>query len=333
MKKNIALLAGGYSGEYVVSVKSAAVVENYIDSEKFNCYKIEITRNSWCYRDDIGRPYEIDKQDFSLSLPRRKIHFDAVLMMIHGTPGEDGKLQGYFDILNIPYTSCDAITSAITFNKRYTVATAAFSGIKVAKSVHLLKHSFANTIENVANITNTLTLPVFVKPNNGGSSIGMSRVMQGEDLAAAIDKAFKEDDQVLIEEYIKGREFTVGIFRHKGELVVLPICEVRSKKAFFDYEAKYEGASEELIPAPISATAAAILGEQVRRLYQIFNCKGVVRIDFIWNEADNQPYMLEINTVPGQSEASIIPQMVRTMGWTMTEFYTALIEEVLPTSN
>ncbi|MFM2267557.1 MAG: hypothetical protein RL757_998 [Bacteroidota bacterium] len=324
-KKNIALLAGGYSGEYVVSVKSAAVVEGHLDTTKFNTYKIVVTTEGWTHEAD-GKRYEINKNDFSLTINRRKVRFDAVLMMIHGTPGEDGKLQGYFDMLNIPYTTCDAATSAITFNKRYTVATAAFGGVNVAKSELLFKQDYRKTdIQKLRH----LNMPVFVKPNNGGSSIGMSKVNRFEDLEVAIEKAFGEDTQVLVEEFIKGREFTVGVFKTKGEIMVLPICEVVTKKEFFDYEAKYEGKSEELIPAPIDETQANILRSEARRIYEMFNCKGITRTDFIWNEADQKPYMLEINTVPGQSQASIVPQMVRAMGWTMTEFYTRLVEEVI----
>ncbi len=326
MKKlNIALVAGGYSGERVISLGSAAVAEKHIDKQLFNAYKIDIDREDWTYTADNGTIYKVDKNDFSLVIHSEKITFDAALIIIHGTPGEDGKLQGYFDMLQIPYTSCDAITSALTFNKRWTVATAAFSGIHVAQSLHLFKNIPLSTDA----ILSTLKLPIFVKPNNGGSSIGMSRIDKAEDLAAALEKAFNEDDQILIEEFIKGREFTVACFKTQGELVVLPICEVRSKKAFFDYEAKYEGASEELIPAPIDDSKADKLREQVKKVYQIFNCKGIVRVDFIWNEADNQPYMLEINTVPGQSESSIVPQMVRAYGWTMTEFYTRQINDCL----
>ena len=288
-------------------------------------YRIIIDREKWVYTTNEGIEIAVDRADFSLKIGRKKVKFDAVLMIIHGTPGEDGKLQGYFDMLNIPYTSCDAATSALTFNKRYTVATAAFSGINVAKSVHLLK----NTPLNVENILENLRLPVFVKPNNGGSSIGMSRVEKSEDVAEAIQKAFKEDDQVLIEEFIAGREFTIGVMKTRGEIVVLPICEVRSKKAFFDYEAKYQGKSEELIPAPIPENQADILRGVAEKVYQIFNCKGIVRIDFIWSDAHNLPFMLEINTVPGQSEASIVPQMLKAFGWTMTDFYTRQIEACL----
>ena len=324
-KLNIALVAGGYSGERVISLGSAAVAEKHINPRRFNVYKIDIDRDKWSFIKPDGGEVLVDKNDFSLKIGRKKINFDVVLMIIHGTPGEDGKLQGYFDMLKIPYTSCDAITSALTFNKRWTVATAAFSDIAVAKSLHL----FQDTPLSKNDILSTLELPVFVKPNNGGSSIGMSKVNKAEDLEGALEKAFKEDDQILVEEFIKGREFTVGVMQTKGKLVVLPICEVVSKKDFFDYEAKYEGASEELIPAPIDKKQATVLQNTAKRIYQIFNCKGIVRIDFIWNEATDTPYMLEVNTVPGQSESSIVPQMVRAHGWTMQEFYTRQIEEAI----
>ena len=323
-KRNIALVAGGYSGEYVISIGSANVAETFIDASKYNVFKIIIEREKWYYTTADGSEIAVDRADFTLTIKGEKVRFDAVLMIIHGTPGEDGKLQGYFDMLDIPYTSCDAATSALTFNKRFTVATAAFSGINVAKSLHLFKgHPLS-----IEAISSSLTLPVFIKPNNGGSSIGMSRVEKTEDLAAAIDKAFKEDDQVLVEEFIAGREFTVGVMRTQGELLVLPICEVVTKKAFFDYEAKYQGKSEELIPAPISTEMAEILRGSAQRIYEVLNCRGIVRIDFIWSDTHDAPFMLEVNTVPGQSAASIVPQMVKAHGWTMVEFYTRQIEEL-----
>ncbi len=323
-KKNIALVAGGYSGEYVISIGSANVAEKHIDPSKYNVYKIIIEREKWYHTTAEGVEIPVNRSDFTLKIGRKKIRFDAVLMIIHGTPGEDGKLQGYFDMLEIPYTSCDAATSALTFNKRFTVATAAFAGINVAKSLHLFK---AHPL-SIQAISSSLTMPVFIKPNNGGSSIGMSRVEKVEDLSAAIDKAFKEDDQVLVEEFIAGREFTVGVMRTQGELVVFPICEVVTKKAFFDYEAKYQGKSEELIPAPISTEKADILRGAASRIYEVMNCRGIVRIDFIWSEKHDAPFMLEVNTVPGQSAASIVPQMVKAYGWTMSEFYTRQIEEL-----
>jgi D-alanine-D-alanine ligase len=326
MKKIIALVTGGFSGEAVISYKSALTIDSNLDREKFNVYKIDVRPGGWFYESGEGKTIEINKNDFSLEVHGQKIKFDAVFICIHGTPGEDGKLQGYFDTLDIPYTSCDAATSALTFNKRFTVALAAFSGISVAKSEVLIKHDFENPDE----IASKLKFPVFVKPNNGGSSIGMSKVSQPSDeFGAAVEKAFKEDDQVLIEEFIKGREFTIGVFRSKGNIIVLPITEVISKKDFFDYEAKYEGASTEVTPAQVDEMVADKIREAAKKIYRVFNCRGVVRIDFIYNEEARQPFMLEINTIPGQSEASIIPQQVRAMGWSLKEFYTKLVEEAL----
>jgi D-alanine-D-alanine ligase len=324
MKKNIALVTGGFSGEAVISYKTAATIDRHLDRDRFAVYKIDINPQGWYYEQADGKKIEVDKNDFSIPSAAGKIIFDAVFIGMHGTPGEDGKLQGYFDTLKIPYTSCDAATSAITFNKRYTVAVAAFSGIHVAKSVLLIKDRIGSADEVVRN----LRFPVFVKPNNGGSSIGMSKVDKPSDeLGAAIEKAFKEDNQVLIEEYISGREFTVGVFKSKGVITVLPITEVISKKDFFDYEAKYLGASSEVTPAAIDEGKAEKIREAAKKIYGIFNCRGVVRIDFIYNEQEDCPYMLEINTIPGQSEASIVPQQVKAMGWDLKDFYTKLVEE------
>jgi D-alanine-D-alanine ligase len=226
--------------------------------------------------------------------------------------------------LKIPYTGCDAATSALTFNKRFTVAVAAFSGIDVAKSVLLIKGRMGSPDE----IMQQLKFPVFVKPNNGGSSIGMSKVNNASDeIGLAIEKAFKEDDQVLVEEFIKGREFTIGVFKTRGTIIALPITEVISKKDFFDYEAKYEGASIEVTPAEVDEVVADKIREAAKKIYSVFNCHGVVRIDFIYNEEAGRPFMLEINTIPGQSEASIVPQQVKAMGWSLKEFYTKLVEE------
>ncbi|MES2431248.1 MAG: D-alanine--D-alanine ligase [Bacteroidota bacterium] len=324
MKKKIALVTGGYSGESVISYKSAITIQNNIDLQKWDYYKIDIRTDGWFFLGENGAEIPVDKNDFSITLNSEKITFDAVLIGLHGTPGEDGKLQGYFDCLKIPYTSCDAASSALTFNKRYTVAVAAFGGLHVAKSMHLFKVDNSVSAES---ILKELKLPLFVKPNNGGSSIGMSKVNEAKDLDAAIEKAFKEDDQVLIEEYIKGREFTIGVFKTKGTIMALPITEVIAKNDFFDFEAKYEGKSEEVTPAKIDAAMATQIAEAAKKAYSIFNCNGIIRIDFIYNETNGQPYMLEINTVPGQSEASIVPQQVKAMGWTLKDFYSALIEE------
>ena len=327
MKPIIALVTGGYSGESVISYKSAVTIENNLDHSKYDVYKIDITPEGWFHDARDGKRVSVDKNDFSIVCEGVKVSFDAVLIGIHGTPGEDGKLQGYFDLMGLPYTSCNAATSALTFNKRFTVAVAAFNGIHVARSVLLIRDRF----ESPDKITEHLQFPVFVKPNNGGSSIGMSKVNSAsEELGAAIEKAFREDDQVLVEEFITGREFTIGVFRSKGEIITLPLTEVKSKREFFDFEAKYTaGLNEETTPALVDEAVAAKVRTAARKIYQVFNCSGVVRIDFIYNEAKGEPFMLEINTVPGQSEASIVPQQLKVFGWTLQEFYSALIEEAL----
>ena len=325
LKPNIAFITGGYSGEAAISYKSAVTIEKNLDTQKFNVYKIDITPAGWFYLDPAGKKININRDDFSLTVQGERIIFDAVYIGIHGTPGEDGKLQGYFDMVNLPYTSCDAATSALTMNKRYTVAVAAFGGINVAKSLHLFKH----TPLPVADILKQLTLPVFVKPNSGGSSIGMSKVNTKDELPAALEKAFKEDEQVLVEEFISGREFTVGVFKTTSEIIVLPVTEIKTKKEFFDFEAKYQGMSEEITPAEISEERANKIRTAARKVYEVFNCRGVVRIDFIYNESKDEPYMLEINTVPGQTDASVVPQQVRALGWNLKDFYTALVDDAL----
>jgi D-alanine-D-alanine ligase len=329
MKRVIAFVTGGYSGEAEVSYKSAVNIEAGIDSERYEYYRIDITPDSWFHLTGEGTKIPVDKNDFSIEIKGKKIKFEAVLIGIHGTPGEDGKLQGYFDLMNLPYTSCDAATSALTFNKRYTVAVAAFAGIQVSRSVHLFKQDHPDGME----VAGRVSMPVFVKPNNGGSSIGMSKVNRKEDLGPALQKAFKEDDQVLVEEFISGREFTVGVFRTGREIIILPITEVKTTKEFFDFEAKYSpGFTEETTPAILDESVATKIRDTARKIYQVFNCSGVVRIDMIYNEARGEPFMLEINTVPGQTAASVVPQQVRAMGWTLKQFYSALIEDALSRS-
>lgn len=327
MKPTIAFITGGYSGESVISYKSAITIENNLDYDRYAVYRIDITPEGWWHLLKDGRKIMVDKNDFSLTIDGRTITFDAVLTGIHGTPGEDGKLQGYFDLLGLPYTSCDAVVSAITFNKRFTVAVASFNGIHVARSVLFLN----GRADSPDEMTRHLRFPVFVKPNNGGSSIGMSKVnAPSEELGTAIEKAFREDKEVLVEEFIAGREFTIGVFRSKGEIVTLPFTEVKSKREFFDFEAKYTaGLNEEITPAQVDEVVAAKVRAAARRIYEVFNCRGIIRIDFIYNEEKGEPFMLEINTVPGQSEASIVPQQLRVLGWSLKDFYSALIEEAL----
>lgn len=325
MKKNIALVTGGYSGEAVISYKSADTIIKNLDREKYNVFKIDITETDWLYESEDGNKTAVDKNNFTVRYNGSIIQFDAVLIALHGTPGEDGKLQGYFDMLGIPYTGCNAATSAITFNKSYTTGVAKKAGIQVANSVLLFKHKR----EAPENILAKLQLPLFVKPNNGGSSLGMSKVLQVDDLPSAIEKAFAVDSQVIIEEMVKGREFTIGVYQHNAEIITLPITEVRAdaSKEFFDFEAKYEGKSVEITPAQVDENIAEKVRAAAKNVYALFNCRGVIRIDFIFNEEAGQPFMLEVNTIPGQSAASIVPQQVLASGGNLKDFYTMLVEE------
>lgn len=327
MKKRIALVAGGFTGEIVISMKSAETVYNHLDKNKYEVYNIIIDQESWRYIDESKQITVVDKNDFSIIVNDQKIIFDAAFIIIHGSPGEDGKLQGYFDMLNIPYTTCDAITSAITMNKAYTKSIIAdIADVNVAKSMQLFDdRSYTNE-----QILSSLKLPLFVKPNNGGSSIGMSKVKAESELQEALAKAFKEDKQVLVEEFIEGREFTIGIVKMNNQIKTLPATEIVSSKEFFDFEAKYTtGVTEEITPGRMTEEEKIRVEEAMIAIYQRLNCAGVVRIDYILEVGSNKMYVLEVNTVPGQSQNSIIPQQVRAMGGNMTDFYGALLDEIL----
>nr|MBC7612772.1 D-alanine--D-alanine ligase [Pseudopedobacter sp.] len=327
MKKNIALLAGGFTGESVVSLKSAQQIDSQLDRNLFEVFKVIVTEESWFYQHSDRENIEIDKNDFSLTIHGHKIIFDVVFIIIHGSPGEDGKMQSYFDLLKIPYTTCDATTSALTMNKGYTKAVVqGINGLNTANSIQLFKQDETNQPE----IESQLKLPLFIKPNNGGSSIGMSKVNGWGDLKSALNKAFDEDSQILVEEFIRGREFTVGIYQHHFEVIVLPITEIKSSKEFFDYEAKYTtGITEETTPADLSEEQTIKVGEIVKAVFLKLNCKGVVRVDFILQDFTEEFFFIEINTVPGQSTNSIIPQQVKAAGMNMKDFYSLLIHEAL----
>jgi len=327
MKKTIALLTGGTTGEWVVSVKSAATIAQNLDTSKFDVYKIMLTQQGWFYEPADSVKIEVDRNDFSLTIKGRKIKFEGVFIAIHGAPGEDGKLQGYFDMLNIPYTTCDALTSAITMNKGYTKAIVqGIDQLNVAKSAQIFK----NAPYDLSQLKKDLKLPYFVKPNNGGSSIGMSKVNHGNDLEATIEKAFNEDNQILIEEFISGREFTVGVVKLDGKIQVLPITEVETAKEFFDFEAKYTpGVATETTPAPLKAETRDRVAKIAEDVYVKLNCRGVVRIDFILTEDEGDFYFIEINTIPGQTATSFIPQQVAAMGMKLNDFYTKLIKETI----
>lgn len=327
MKKNIALVTGGFTGESVISFKSADFVESQIDRNKYNVYKIVILKEGWYFIDTDSVKHLVDKNDFSIIINNIKINFDAAFIMIHGSPGEDGKLQGYFDLLDIPYTSCDALTSSLTMNKGYSKAIV--DGIKdlhIARSIQL----FENSAEAEKELLVNLALPLFIKPNNGGSSIGMSKVKTSDELPAALKKAFDEDTQVLVEEFVQGREFSIGVYKNKKGIQVLPATEVIPSSDFFDFEAKYTpGATEEITPGRMTKEEKSKVERIVSDIYLKLNCKGMVRIDyFLQNETSNF-YFIEINTIPGQTAQSFIPQQVRAAGLNISEFYGDLIEMAL----
>jgi D-alanine-D-alanine ligase len=320
---NVAIVAGGDSGEYGISIKSGRQVEMNIDRDKFCPFLIEIKGKSWNYRAGLKK-FPVDKNDFSLRIGKRKILFDVIFVAIHGTPGENGKLQGYFDLLGIPYTSCDVTTSALTFNKSFCKSVVAGYGVSVAKSIHLFKSEKYSPKDILAQ----LSLPVFVKPNNGGSSVGMSKVNLQKELKPALDKAFLEDDEILVEEFIAGRELTCGVLRSGGKLIAFPVTEIIPKKDYFDYEAKYKkGMAEEVVPANISGKQSQQCHDISCLLYEKLNCKGVVRFDYIFD--GKKFYFLEVNTVPGMSDASIVPKMARAHGWSFRELITRLITEAI----
>ena len=327
MKKKIALVTGGFTGESVISLKSAAVVEKTIDRSKYEVFKILVYPGNWYHETLEGHQIPVDMNDFSIVLEGKKITFDGVFNILHGSPGEDGKLAGYFDMVGLPYTTCDALTSAITMNKGYTKAiVASIPELHVAKSMQL----FENTPQNTTKILEQLRLPLFVKPNNGGSSIGMSKVKEASALQEALDKAFAEDAQVLVEEFVSGREFSIGVFKAQGNITVLPATEIISSKEFFDFEAKYSpGVTEEITPGRMNAEEVDRVNRIIEKVYQTLNCRGAVRVDYFLEHGTGNFYFIEINTVPGQTETSLISQQVRATGMEVKDFYSLLIEEML----
>jgi D-alanine-D-alanine ligase len=323
-KKNIAIVSGGDSGEFSISVQSGLVVKKFLDPNKYKIYPILMKGTEWYHECKNLNVYTVDKNDFTIDISGEKIKFDCVFIAIHGTPGEDGKLQGYFDMLRIPYTSCDHTTSALAFNKYFCKNYISNFGVKTAKSVYITSPEKGNPNY----ILGELSLPLFIKPNNGGSSVGMSKVNKPGELKEAIIKAFKEDDELLAEEFIKGREITCGVMRYNHKLLLLPVTEIISKKEYFDYDAKYTpNLSDEIVPAQIPEPVYNECQEISAMLYEMLNCKGVVRFDYIFNESG--VYFLEVNTVPGLTEASIVPKMAKSYGLTLQQLFSMLVEEAI----
>ncbi|MDR0836082.1 MAG: D-alanine--D-alanine ligase [Tannerella sp.] len=321
MMKNIAIVAGGYSSENEVSMKSAESVRSFIDKERYNLFIVVINRERWYALTTDGSEYEIDKNDFSFLLSGEKVKFDFVYNIIHGTPGEDGRLQGYLDMLGIPYSSSGTLAAALTFNKYFNNTYLKGTGIRVADSVRLTKNSRYDTEK----IVEQLGLPLFVKPNDGGSSFGVSKVKEAAQLNNAIEKAFAEGCEVIIESYVKGTEVTCGCYKTKSKEVVFPVTEVVTENEFFDYDAKYNGQVQEITPARISHEMTELIQAQTSKIYDLTGSKGIIRIDYIIPE-DNRPVLLEINTTPGMTATSFIPQQIKAEGLDIKEVLTEIIE-------
>ena len=321
----IALLAGGNSSEREIALQSAGQIADALDASKYDVKVIDLHYRDWTYTAPDGRKYPLDKNDFSLTVDGERTEFEYALIIIHGTPGEDGKLQGYLDMMGIPYSSCSQVSSTITFDKITTKRAVAGRGINLDKEILLGRGDKADAAEIVAR----LGLPVFVKPNASGSSFGVTKVTDAAGIEAAVEKAFAESDEVLVEECITGREVGCGVMIAGGKEYLFPITEIVPKKEFFDYEAKYEsGMSEEITPARISDDVKAKLNRMTLDAYRACRCRGVVRIDFIVTDA-GEPYMIEINSIPGMSGGSIVPKQVRAMGMTLGELYDIVIADTL----
>jgi D-alanine-D-alanine ligase len=323
MKKNIAIIMGGYSSEASISLKSGEVVYKHISKEEYNTYKIHILKNKWVLVDDNNQEYPINKHDFSVTINRRKINFDCVFNAIHGHPGEDGTILAYFNLLGIKHTSAPFYQMALTFNKRDCLSVVKKYGVKTANSVYLNKGEPINSSE----IIKMVGLPCFVKPNNAGSSFGISKVKTTEELIPAIEKAYKEDSQILIEEFLDGPEITIGVLNYNNKITVLPMTEIVTENDFFDFEAKYLGKSKEITPARISNEIHQKLEILATKVYTILNMKGFSRSEYIL--VNNEPYFLEMNTVPGLTNESLIPQQAAAAGITLQNLFHNAIEMAL----
>lgn len=324
-KKNIALVTGGDSDEYVISMASARMIREQLDPSRYRVYTILIHKGRWVYTDE-GKDIPVNKNDFSIQTGEKKVLFDCVFITIHGTPGEDGRLQAYFDLTGIPYNTAGVMASALTFNKYYCYQVVSRLGFAVPEMIRMTCYTGFTEGDLIAR----LGLPVFVKPNEGGSSLGMSLVRKPGSLSQAIDLAFRYDREVLVEEYIAGVELTCGVFQHGGKVKALPVTEIVSKTAasYFDYEAKYTpGAADEITPARIPDALTRKVQDVSVLLYQQLGLFGLTRFDYI--HRDDTLYFLEVNVTPGMTPTSIVPQQAAVEGISCRELFTMLIEEAL----
>ncbi len=332
MKKNIALLAGGDSSEYEISLQSAEQISKLIDKKKYNVFTILVKGAEWVLISNKSRSgkIKINKDDFSFTINNKKTKFHFAFIAIHGTPGEDGKLQAYFELLNIPYSTSGVLSSSLAFNKYACKAYLKHINILTPKSLLVRKVlPFGEDLGGA--IVKDIGLPCFIKPNEGGSSFGITKVTDKHNIKKAILKAFEEDKEVIIEEFIKGTELTCGLVKTLDKEIVFPITEIVSKKEYFDYEAKYTiGMADEITPARISKSIELKCKQVSSEIYNALNCRGIVRIDYILS--NNKLYFLEINTVPGMTQKSIIPKQAETMGLSIKELFTMVIEDAIKRS-
>ena len=323
MKKNIAIIMGGYSSEINISIKSGNVVYNHLNKEKYHSYRVLILKGKWVVLGANNNEYPIDKNDFSFILEDKKIKFDCVFNAIHGAPGENGMLLAYFNLINLKHTSAPFYQMALTFNKRDTLSVVKEYGVKTAISIYLNE---GDKID-VDKIITKVGLPCFIKPNNAGSSYGISKAHTKEDIIPALEKAYKEDSEILIESFLDGPEVSVGVIQYQGETIVLPITEIVTENDFFDYEAKYEGKSEEITPARISSEEKKKIETIAKKVYSILNMSGFSRSEYIL--VKGEPHFLEMNTVPGLTEESILPQQAKEAGISLEELFDNAIETAL----
>lgn len=323
MKKNIAIIMGGYSSEYLISLKSGSVVYDCLLKASYNAYCIHIFKDKWVYVADDLTEHPVNKADFSIVVAGSKINFDCVFNAIHGSPGEDGTIQAYFELLSIPHTSCGMYQAALTFNKRDCLSALKPYGVLTADSYFL---NAGDAIDPSA-IEKAVGFPCFVKANKAGSSFGVTKVYSKSDLPKAIETAFKEDDELIIESFLDGIEVSVGVIRYKGKVTVLPITEIVTDNDFFDYEAKYLGKSQEITPARLSPTQEAEVSKAAKHIYEVLKLDGFSRSEFIFK--DGKPHLLEINTVPGLTKESILPQQAAKAGISLAELFENAIHEAL----
>ena len=326
----VALIAGGDSGEYEVSLKTADNIFNQLDKDLFEPYLIHFKGSDWHYKAIDGRLFQIDKNDFSLTLDGKKIIFDVAFIAIHGTPGENGKLQSYFEMINMPYVGCKSFSSALTFNKFYCNLAVAQLGVPISPSLHY----YAGDPIDYEQIEKVCGYPCFVKSCNSGSSVGVTKVHGREELQKAFEEALKYDNQLMVEKMIHGRELACGVTAVYGDVRMLAITEIVAHNEFYDYDAKYTDIGHSLItPAEIAPDMQALVREYSERVFRQLDCKGIVRVDFILDEEAKKPYFLEVNTIPGQTALSIIPAQVKCQGLDIKQFYTKLVMEALSIKN